>query len=199
MINKEKILKTLFVTAIFLLCSYIIFLLTVYSQHSSFLFGDDAVSAMYPYSFEGIFDCLRFANHGDGYIGLFLSKFLCFGLPNMLGLHPADFIGIPGGIIRGIFTSLTLLSITNFGVLFKKSRLYYLSCFLLITVLFFISCRNNTIIMCYYNFYRYFFSLLFVSIFLNYIFKNLLNKEEKNGLVKTYSGSHLRICCRNIC
>lgn len=184
MINKEKILKTLFVTAIFLLCSYIIFLLTVYSRHSSFLFGDDAVSAMYPYSNEGIFDCLRFANHGDGYIGLFLSKFLCFGLPNMLGLHPADFIGIPGGIIRGIFTSLTLLSITNFGVLLKKSRLYYLSCFLLITVLFFISCRNNTIIMCYYNFYRYFFSLLFVSIFLNYIFKNLLNKEEKTDWLK---------------
>ena len=38
--------------------------------------------------------------------------------------------------------------------------------------------------MCYYNFYRYFFSLLFVSVFLNYIFKNLLNKEEKTNWLK---------------
>ena len=189
MINKEKILKNFFIATIFLLCLYIVFLLVIFSRHSSFLFGDDAVSAMYPYSFEGMFDCLRFSNHGDGYIGLFLSKFLCFGLPNMLGLHPADFIGIPGGIIRGIFMSLTLLAITNFGVLFKKSRLYYLSCFILTIILFFIFCRNSIIIMCYYSFYRYFFSLLFVSIFLNYIFRNLLNEENKTDWLKLASAA----------
>lgn len=87
----------LFSIAVFIICFF-----TDLSRYCSF-WGDDSFYAVYSHAYETYFDCL-FGDvrneHGGYYIGLFLCKFLSFGLPNLLGIHPADFVGIGHGFIR---------------------------------------------------------------------------------------------------
>lgn len=177
--KKSKIHNRLFDFIIILLCIFVIILITYFSQNCNFLFGDDGYFSLYWSNDESFFSCFNFSIHGGGYIGLFLTKFLCFGLPNMLCIHPADFISVPHGIIKGVLTSFILILITNFCSFFKMSKKLYLLIFSTIIVLFFKFFTESSIIMSNYNFYRYFFSLLFLSIFLNYILKNILVKRNK--------------------
>lgn len=182
----EKIINIICNLILSGLSVFVIYLFVRFSENNTFLFGDDGYSSLYPYIEEGMFDCLKFNLHGDGYLGLFLSKFFCFGLPNLLGIHPADFMGAPHGFIRGIFASLTFLAISDFVNIFKKSKLLYLSSFILLVILFFDTTLfvTTTVIMCSYNFYRYFFSLFFMSIFLNHIFRSVLFNDCKNGVIR---------------
>ena len=106
-------------------CKTIIFLVTIFvtwimfsiTKNGSF-WGDDYFFSLYYYN-EGIFSCLidkNFANqHGGGYIGLFLSKFFSFGLPNLLGLHPSNYVGGAHAIVKGVITIITLIAVSKFS------------------------------------------------------------------------------------
>ena len=181
MIEKFKYKKILNYSLLSIIGIFIIYYISVLTQHNMF-WNDDYGYCAYGMN-EGIFSSLNFQQeHGGGYIGLFLCKFLSFGLPNMCGIHPADFIGHIHGIILGFFTVFILLSITKFFTYYYKSTTAKLLILLLITLYFFVHAYSSWILLVNYNFYRYFFSLLFFSIFWNYIFKNILINCKKTNI-----------------
>ncbi len=149
------------------------------------IFWNDDFEYSNYYRNEKIFDCLLGKSlfiHGGGYIGLFLCKFLSFGLPSLLGVHPADFMSFWHGIIKGIFTVLIILLITNFSTIFFKSKILYVSVLIFISAYIFKEASINglSVFSCNYNFYRYFFSLLFFSVFLHYIYTHCLSQKKVN-------------------
>ena len=172
----------LFRLIIFILCVFITVIIAYYSRDCNLFFGD-ATMIMYWNAEESFFDCLNFNIHSGGYIGSFFTKFFGFGLPTLLGIHPADFIGVPNGIIKGLFASVIFILMTNFAVIFRKSNLLYLLCFNLLISVFFIYSQHSLVISCNYNYYRYFFTLLIVCIFYSYIIKNILIKHKKTNYI----------------
>ncbi len=179
----------LFITVIVLTLSYIIYH-TAYNAQNACFYMDDYWWGMYTGNnfTEKIFDSLNFnLVHGGGYIGLFLCKFFSFGLPNMLGIHPLDFMAVPQGIIRGVIGGVILYCISfSFS---KNLKLKPFKYFILPSVLIYyfyaiyssgsVWSSEATIIATNYAWYRYFFSILFFCIFWNYIYKNLFIKYSK--------------------
>ena len=114
----------------FLIISLIVIFLIFYIQNFSTFWGDEIYFSIYNIE-ENIFSCLFDSKylqmHGAGYIGMFLSKFLSSGLPLKLNLHPSDFIHNEFGIIKGILTVITLLSICSISKMFNKSKGFLLS------------------------------------------------------------------------
>ncbi len=169
-----------FVYLFILLCiSVFVIICTVPFGQNYALFEDDFVFSVYKTD-ESIFDCLNFSyGHGGGYIGYFFSKLFSFWLPNKLGIHPCDFVKI-NLAIKGVFTVITLLLISNFSQLYKKSQnIYLFSYAMLAFCYFFFNFRYPTLIYgVSYNYYRYSFSLIFLSIFIYYLYKYCTNKEH---------------------
>ncbi len=154
-------------------------IVTIYaSLNCNFLFGDDNFYSLYSDYSEKIYDCLKFGIHGNGYIGYFLSKFFSFGLPNILGIHPADFIGWGHGAIKGFFTAGILLLIANWGCFYYKSKILYVILYASVILYFFLIVSESAVMMSYYTYYRYFFSMLFWCIFWYYIAKNIVIKSK---------------------
>ena len=108
----------------FIIYGFIILIVSVYfayiSRYNCF-WGDDFWYGRYKLG-EGIFDCLKFNDHGEGYFGYFIFKFLVMKLPLLLGLHPIDFIGVPHGIIKGIFFTFVAFSIVQFINFYKTEK-----------------------------------------------------------------------------
>lgn len=170
----------LFVSIIFFISFLIIFWFYYYGQNCCFWGDDYYYSQLNPN--EEILYTLDFrSEHGAGYIGFFLSKFLSFWLPIQLNIHPIDFIGNVHSIIKGLFAVVTILLLTKFSTFFCKSKVLYISSFILISSFVFYSILNTTalILSISYSYYRYFFSFIFFSIFWYYIYKNLLLKNNK--------------------
>ena len=162
-----------------------IILLGIYLGHNFAIFEDDLVYSTY-YKSEKIFNCLNFNfGHGGGYLGYFLSKFLSFGLPNLLSIHPCDFT-VYHLVIKGFFTIITLLLMTKFSTFFYRSKLIFISVFAFLTFYyFFYLCKLETLIVgVSYNYYRYSFSLIFFSVVVYFIFENLI-KNKKNTKFKS--------------
>lgn len=161
--------------------SIFIILFMVYLSGNCTFWGDDSYFSQYEYN-EKLFSSLNFNFiHGGGYIGLFLCKFFSFKLPLILGIHPNDFLYSYCGYIRGFFNVIIFLLISCFATIHKKSKLLYLLIFLFVTVYAYISGINSNVIYINYNWWRYFFSLLFVSIFLYYLYTSLINNQSKTN------------------
>ncbi len=130
-------------------------------------------------------NCLKFVGHGEGYIGVFLCKFLSFGLPLLLNIHPYDFIGFSEGLFRGFFVALIILAVSGFVNLYVKSKKTYLITFIFLTIYFFLTfiVENSGFQDVIYRYYRYLFAQLFFALFWFYIFKNILNKEKQETSV----------------
>lgn len=151
--------------------------LMIYINKYKCFWGDDYFFCRY-FLGEKLYTSLSFEyGHGGGYIGLFLSKFLSFGLPSMLNLHPNDYLSYFVGIFEGIFTALLPILILDFSIIYKKSKCLYLLFYLLISasIIHFMIGSNTFFIT--YNWFRYIFSFVFFSIFWNYIYKILLTKD----------------------
>ena len=166
---------------IFLICVFSMAYLTknICFDGDNYFFGNYYIG-------EGIFDSLfkdAFKIHGGGYTALFLTKFFCFGLPNLIGIHPAAFIGVPQGAIKGIFLFLCLISCSSFSVFFRKSKPIFLSVCLFIFSFFIFNIEHfsSSVIVNSNNFYRYIFTFTFFCLFINFLFKNLLLKSRKNN------------------
>ncbi len=168
MISKFKIPFFL----VFLGSIFVIFMSVFWGINSSF-FDDDINWGLYAIANENIFDCLKFNSiHGGGYLGLFLCKFLSFGLPNYWGFHPSDFICIPGCIIKGIFICITLFILTKFSSIYFKNKLNFALIYLVLAVYYILDIffSQAAVAICNYNYYRYSFSLIFYGIFIYYIY-----------------------------
>ena len=157
---------------------------SVYFARNGCFCGDDFNFANY-YNNEKIFDCLfgssRF-QHGGYYIGLFLCKFLSFGFPNMIGIHPSDFIGVGEGVIKGIFLFINIFILSFFADFFGKERVLTVFCILFSASYYFYNALGSQVLTVNYSFYRYVFSLIFFGIFIFYVSKNCLVSLKKTNI-----------------
>lgn len=177
--NKTKNFFLLITTFTFI----VTIILTSYFSRNCFFYADDHGWGTYSND-EGILDCLyktAFDRHGGGYIALFLTKFFCSGLPLILGIHPSDFIGCPQGIFKGICLAITFFLIAKHSRIFYKSNFLFVTLFLFCTLYFFGGLIETKVGYILFNnqFYRYPFTLLFISIFLYNLYKNILAKQKK--------------------
>lgn len=171
--NKKKLFIAAFLSVIFLI---IIFLTALLSKNCCFC-GDDFNYGNY-YTGEKLFDCLIGSSrlqHGGYYIGMFLCKFISFYLPNKLGIHPSDFIGLGEGVFKGIFIALISLLLSKFLTFFKKQQFVQISALIFTAAYLFFYAQNTQVIVVNYQFYRYVFSLLFFSIFIFYVGKTAIS------------------------
>ena len=180
---------------IVVLTSLLIIIHTVYNAQGANFFMDDYWWGMYTgYGFrEKLFDSFKFdVVHGGGYPGLFLCKLFSFGLPNMLGLHPQDFMSVPQGIIRSILAIIILFFISTAFVRQSKNKPFYYLLFPFCTLYYLYSIyscdslwiKYSTITFVNYNWYRYFFSLFFFAVFWQYISEIIFTKEKNINYFK---------------
>ena len=163
--------------SIFIISIAIVIFFKYLTQNSCF-WGDDYFFSRYR-EYENLFDCLNFrSGHGSGYIGFFLCKFFSFKLPVLINIHPNDFLCNGANIIRGIFSCFVLLSIISFAVFKNKSKLILVFMYLFTACYFFSNGMKSCVILVNYNYYRYFFSLLFYCVFWLYIYKNIISDEK---------------------
>lgn len=178
--NKQKAL--IYSCIMFFISLVIIGFVAFFSQNCNHFQWDDAWYSYYISPKENCFTSLSFNYmHGSGYIGgMFLEKFLCYKLPLMLGIHPGDFIGLPNGIFRGIFSACILYSMTLFCRFFNKSKILHIQFYLLIfLVVFYFLTSSLCIQFVNYTYYRYFFSFLFFNIFWIFVIKNIMGQKKK--------------------
>lgn len=167
----------LFLLGISIVSLIAIFFMAYLTQTNCF-WGDDAFYTQYEPG-ESVFSSLKFDNiHGCGYIGLFLCKFFSLKLPLILEIHPNDFLSVQCGFLRGFLNVAIILMISAFSIIHKKSKLLYFTVFTFTLIYFFDAGSYSNIIKINYNWWRYFFSLLFVSIFLFYLSKDSVSKKE---------------------
>jgi len=147
--------------------------------------GDDA-SLGWDTDVLGVFFGESSTRHGGGYFGWFLMQFNCFFLPCMLKLHPADFIGFPNGIFKGIFLVFNLLIFAKFTVSHIKSKVLYACTFVFASVYFFcaVYASDSLIFKINYHYYRYCLSLLFFGIFWLYINRHITGSFKDNNFLK---------------
>ncbi len=187
--SKNKIEKFTFSFILALICFSIIFLTSYLSRNCTF-YGDDMSHSLYQNSiFESLFPTnfhSAYQLHGGGYLCFFLTNFFNYNLPHLLNIHPADFMSIPNGIIKGIFLCIILLSITNFGFIYKNSKFSKSFILIILSMYFFYSIVqiNSFIIGFNHSFYRYIFPLLFFSYFWYFIYTRIISNSKKTLLFK---------------
>ncbi len=170
--NSKLLLFSIFIISI----AMVIFF--KYLNQNSCFWGDDFFFSRYR-EYENLIDCLKFTLvHGSGYIGYFLCKYFSFGLPALIGIHPNDFLCNGASVIRGIFSCFVLFSITSFAVFKNKSKVIFVFIYLFTACYFFSNVIKSNVILINYNYYRYFFSLLFYSAFWLYVYKNIISDEK---------------------
>ncbi len=167
----------------------IIFLVKYFSRNSTF-WNDDLFFCTYDIG-ENIFDCLfgkERMSHGGGYIGIFLCKFLSFGLPNLMHINPSDFIVDIESIIKGIFSFIILMLLSKFSTVYFRYLKIYIAFYFFVTAYFFYSVfsSDSWVLGINYNYYRYFFSLLFFCIFWHFILKNIVVDSKKVSKFKLF-------------
>ena len=186
--NNSLIKDKLFIF-IFLLFSLIIMFFIIYFSKNSTFWNDDWGYSVYGYK-EGLFDILNFnKEHGAGYMGFFMCKFLCWKLPLLLGINPYDFIGIPQGIFKSLFAVLALYLISKSITFHYKSKILFLFIYFLFGVLFFYNNFDSSILYVNYNFYRYFLSFIFFCVFIYYIYEHSIIKYGKTNYFKLFIAS----------
>lgn len=183
----------IFIFSIFVISIFIIFLMKYLCQNNSF--PDDDFFFLRYFTDESYFDCLKFnIGHGNGSLGYFIFKFLSFGLPNLLSIHPNDYISNHFGIIKGIFTCLGLFIIAKFGVFYNKSKTIFVFLYLFLALYFFCESFSSHIIYVNYNYCRYFFTIIFYGYFLFFLYKQFIKEIDYNCNKKAYITQLLSAC-----
>lgn len=187
MIIKKILQKTnsvFFYVAVVTLSILLAFFIFYTSQYCCF-FDDDVLFSIYQRN-EGIFDCLISNSHGGKYFGQFLDKFFSVGLPCILGIHPENFLTSWHAIFKAISLVAILLVISKFSIIYEKSKNLYLIffIFLISIIISFILGNSWLVTIVYYSYYRYCFSLLFFSIFLFFIFENIMQLNNNTSKLK---------------
>lgn len=187
MIIKKILQKTnsiFFYVAVVTLSILLAFFIFYTSQYCCF-FDDDVLFSIYQRN-EGIFDCLISNSHGGKYFGQFLDKFFSVGLPCILGIHPENFLTSWHAIFKAISLVAILLIISKFSTIYEKSKNLYLIffIFLISIIISFILGNSWLVTIVYYSYYRYCFSLLFFSIFLFFIFENIMQLNNNTSKLK---------------
>ncbi len=168
-----------FITAIIIFLSLYICKYVIY-------FGDDVWQGMYEPD-EKIFDSLYKKSFlfipSGGYFVFFITRFLNFGLPNLLGIHPSDFMSQGFSIIKALIIISVFLLYTVISNSFVKSRKYFLCIYFFIATVFFwlIYYVSSEVFLINHFFIRYVFCLLFFIIFWQFIYKNITSVYSKNN------------------
>lgn len=180
----KKVNSVFFYVSIVTLSILFAFFIFYTSQYCCF-FDDDTYYSTYRIN-EGIFDCLISNSHGGKYFGQFLDKFFSVGLPCILRIHPENFLTSWHAIFRAISLVVILLTISKFSTIYEKSKNLYLIffIFLISIIISFILGYHRLVIVVYYAYYRYCFSLLFFSIFLFFIFENIMQLNNNTSKLK---------------
>ncbi len=154
----------------------------IYLTRNNCFWDDDGHYAIL-YDLDDPYQILSFnGEHGCGYIGLFLLKMTAFLLPLKLGIHPEDFIcGTAHGLIKGFYTLIVIYLFSRFFDLKEKYKLLYPFLYFFTVCYFFYSVFTSEtwIYAVNYNFYRYFFSLIFFCYFIYATIENLICKNKK--------------------
>lgn len=190
--NKNVILIS---TAMIILYITVTGIITYLSRYCTF-YGDDMTHSLYqnsmfeslnPFNFHSAFGL-----HGGGYICFFLTNFFNYNLPHLLNIHPADFMSIPNGIIKGLLTCIIFTLITSFGFIFRNSKYSLCLIFTVISMYFIYSVTktNSYIIGFNHSFYRYIFPLLFFGYFWYFIYKCIITP---NSILKPDDSSPTKI------
>ena len=154
-----------------------------FSRYNAF-FADDLGYSLYPAEIR-LFETLNpqskfsaFYVHGGGYLCLFLTRFFNAELPYMLNIHPADFIGIPEGIIKGAFASAVFFMISKFSVFQNKSKILMISAYIFsFSYFLYFNFKTEAYLLAVnHSFYRYIFPLLLLLPALNFIYKTAVLK-----------------------
>ena len=165
MFNKYK--SNILLLSIVFLISTLIIILTIHISKSTAFYADDMWFGTYRLK-EGLFDSLfknsAFQIHGGGYLCLFLTKFFNFGLPNILRLHPSDFMHYGTGFFKGLICISIFLLYAQASTYFLKSKklfaltFIFTSCYLFSTVFF----LHSSILTINNLFFRYIVPILFL-------------------------------------
>ena len=134
---------------------------------------------------ERFFDSLitTYRPHGGGYTALFFTKFFSAQFSRILGLHVADTVGIPMGIIKGIFFSVLILLFTKYSLFFNKSKMMFISVYLFMSLFFYLLVYSIGAVWLIYNnnnYFRYLFPLIFYFIYFPFLFKYLVNSKMQS-------------------
>ena len=160
----------LFNLGIFLLSAGVMLIYTFYTKNTCFV-GDDFWYTRF-FDFNELFHTLSFEKgcHGGGYIGYFLCEFFSFAVPLHLNIHPNDFVSTYHAMIKSIFFILFLLLISKFSVFHNRSKALYICTIMFLAFYTFDLSTKSYIMLISYNFYRYLFSLIPLSILLYSIY-----------------------------
>lgn len=127
--------------------------------------------------------------HGSGYPGLFLFKFLCFWLPVKLNIHPSDFIVSPFYLgLKSLFIILIIFLFSGFFGFYNNSKTKNktsLLIFYMFTVCYFLYSlftSQSFILKVNYAFYRYCLSLLLFYFMIFYILNSIFYPNKKTNI-----------------
>jgi len=179
--SKNNLVFLFFISAVSI---FIISAAVWFMQCNCFLDDDEHYALINGLKYSDIFKSLQFNEHGGGYFGYFLCKFMCFLVPIKLGIHPADYLCSPlYNAVKGCFIVLILLFMSKFAVFYHKSRLLFASAFFFLSnwLIYVFFSTIYSIFYYNYNFYRYFFSIIFFSYLIYFILKNI-NAENKSRI-----------------
>ncbi len=188
--NAEKYYNILFIISIFVISVFILIFCVYLSKYTTF-YADDLWLGLYEPD-EKILDSLykrsSFQISGGGYLCLFLTKFLNFGLPNLLGLHPGDFISYGSGVFKGLICISIFLLFAKAACFYFKSRKIFFTSYIFIAIYFFswlyhLHCPflslNN-------NFCRYIVPLMFFILYWQYMYKNITQQNINTKFENLY-------------
>ena len=181
--------QSLLFYGVYSLISVMAVILITYLSRGNCFYGDDFWFALLRPDF-GEFSPLNpfSAIHGSGYLGFWLLTFFCYTLPNsVLNIHPADFIAIPQGIIRGLMAIPVFSVLLLYFRLFSKDKILFLVLYFALITLFIFEGLNSNIIGINYNYYRYFLSLIFCGFFWFCLYKYTMIKTPKTNKLQFFS------------
>ncbi len=177
----NKILKNLPDIFIFLILIFTFILIIIFQKYNCLMY-DDFIECSFGLD-EGLFDNLlpNVRVHGGGYISLFLTKLMTFGIPFVFNIHPEDFTCGFNAVVKGILFVLFYFTSIKCCFLRSKNKWLFLTSLMFITFfsLYIFHSANYFCIKLNIIFYRYLFNTMFYFILFSYIYKNLIYGNSK--------------------
>ena len=184
-LNFFKSKQNIFAILSVLTISLFIILKTIsLTKYSCFFDDDEYYLIIEGLKYSDIFKSLTFNEHGGGYFGYFLCKFMCFLLPLKIGIHPANFIASSEyNFIKGLFIAFVLLFMAKFAIVYNKTKMFFVLSYFFICFYFMFAVLEHVapMFLFNYNLYRYFFSIIFFSYLICFILRNI---EYPNNFLK---------------
>ena len=177
---KEKLPNILIILELI----FVVFLIIFFSQNNSLLY-DDLVECGFDFQ-EKIFNSLlpNIAVSGGGYVSLFLTKFITFGIPFTLNIHPEDFLTNVTPVIKGIIFAIFFFVSIKYCFLRNKNKWVFLTSLLFISfyTLYLLQISNYLCINLNETFFQYLFCTIFYYILFSYIYKNIIYPNSKYSI-----------------